>query len=125
MLRTACVATVIGSLFLLHGTVVIDKHEGAVIFWVDVALGALVSRTQVASGVVVGQSGLGGTFLLSSTKQINPMSALSLVAQHRAGGKNLLPRALGSVGRNQDVGPAQGVESPVGDVVQDVFHSGQ
>lgn len=35
---------------------------------------------------------------------------------------HLLPRALGSMGRHQNVGAAQRIVSAVGDVVQDVFH---
>lgn len=35
-------------LFLLDSTVVIDKHEGSIVLWVRISLGALVSRAEVA-----------------------------------------------------------------------------
>ena len=40
---TVSAAIIVGSLFLLDGAVVIDKHESAVVFWVDVTLGTLIS----------------------------------------------------------------------------------
>jgi hypothetical protein len=63
---TILVCGFVRSLFFLHGTVVIQEHEGAVVFGVGVALGALVSGAEVALGVVVRQGGLGGTFLCAS-----------------------------------------------------------
>jgi hypothetical protein len=59
---------IVGSLLLLDGAVIIHKDEGVVVFGVDVTLGALVSRAQIACGVIIGQSGLGGTLLVSSTR---------------------------------------------------------
>jgi hypothetical protein len=41
------------------------------------------------------------------------------IAQRRV---NSLPGTLGSVGGNQNVRPAKGIVSPVGDVVQYVLH---
>jgi hypothetical protein len=56
--RTISVCSIIGSLLFLYSTVVVDKDKGALIFRVDVTLGAFVTRAQVALGVVVGQGGL-------------------------------------------------------------------
>jgi hypothetical protein len=35
-------------LLLLDSTVVIDKHESAIVLWIRISLGALVSGTEVA-----------------------------------------------------------------------------
>jgi len=53
-------------LLLLDSAVVVHKHKGAVILGVGVALGALVSGAEVAFGVVIRQSSLGGTLLCTS-----------------------------------------------------------
>lgn len=37
----------------------------------------------------------------------------------------VLPGSLGPVGRDQDGGTTQRIESPVGDVVEDVFSHGE
>lgn len=114
---------IVGSLLLLNGAVIIHKHEGVVVFGVDVTLGALVSRAQIACGVIIGQSGLGGTLLVSSTRDGIRKWGLNnnTIAQRRV---NSLPGTLGSVGGNQNVRPAKGIVSPVGDVVQYVLHWG-
>ena len=64
---TIFVGRLVVRLLLLHGAVVVHKHKGAVIVGVGVALRALVSGTQVTFGIVGWESGLGGTFLRSSS----------------------------------------------------------
>lgn len=56
--RTILPATVVGSLLLLHSTVVVDKDESAVVLGVGVALGTLVAGAEVAFGVINWQKSL-------------------------------------------------------------------
>lgn len=55
-------------LLLLYSAVVVHEDEGAVIFGVDVTLRTLVSRAEIALGVVSRQGCLGGTLLRSSAR---------------------------------------------------------
>lgn len=52
-MRTIIIAVVIRSLLLLHGTVVVDKDKGAVVFGIGVTLGALIAWAQVALGIII------------------------------------------------------------------------
>lgn len=56
----------VSSLLLLHGAVVIDEDEGALVLGIGVTLRALVARAEVALRVVVRQSSLGGALLGAS-----------------------------------------------------------
>lgn len=62
----AVILRVIRCLFLLDSAIVVDEHERAVVLGIGVSLGTFVARTQIAAGVVLGQSSLGGALLLSS-----------------------------------------------------------
>lgn len=66
--QTISVASLIRSLLLFHGTVVIDKDESTLVLRVGVALGTFIAGTEVALGVVSGQKSLRGAFLLASVK---------------------------------------------------------
>lgn len=66
--RTIFITGLIVRLLLLYGAVVVDKHEGAFILRIDVALRTLVPGAEVAFGIVIGEGGLGGAFLCSSKR---------------------------------------------------------
>lgn len=74
----ARIVRVVRRLFFLDGAIIIDEDKGAVVLGIGVALGTLVSGTQVAAGIILGESGLGGALLLSSAIAIQyPMSFFS------------------------------------------------
>jgi phosphoglycerol transferase MdoB-like AlkP superfamily enzyme len=66
--HTIAICSFIISLLFLDSTVIVDKDKGAFVFGIDVTLGSLVTRAQVALGIVVGQSSLGWALLLSSVQ---------------------------------------------------------
>lgn len=68
MCHTIAICSFIISLLFLDSTVIVDKDKGALVFGIDVTLGSLVTRAQVALGIVVGQSSLGRALLLSSVQ---------------------------------------------------------
>jgi hypothetical protein len=66
--HTIAICSFIISLLFLDSTVIVDKDKCALVFGIDVTLGSLVTRAQVALGIVVGQSSLGRALLLSSVQ---------------------------------------------------------
>lgn len=119
---TISIVAIIGGLFLLDSAVVVHKHESAVVLGVDVTLRALVSRAQVAFGVIGRQSSLGSTLLRSSVDQRKKISLATFQRYTMARNGNTLPGSLGSVGRDQNMGSTKGIESPVGDIIKNVLH---
>jgi hypothetical protein len=119
---TISVVAIIGGLFFLNGAVVVHKYESAVVLGVDVTLCALVSRAQIALGVIGRQSSLGSTLLRASIDQREKLSSASLQRYTMARNGNTLPGPLGSVGRDQNMGSAKRIESPVGDIIKNVLH---
>lgn len=108
----------VSGLLLLHGAVVVDKHKSAVVAGVDVTLCAVIARAEVTLWVKCRQGSLGGTFLGTSVDQERCALAIVFRVCYTVPIEHSLPRALGSVGRHQDMRPAQGIVSPMGDIVQ-------
>lgn len=108
----------ISGLFLLHGAVVVDKHKSAVIARVDVTLCAVIARAEITLWVKCRQGSLGGTFLGTSVDQETRSLAIVFRVCYTVPIEHSLPRTLGSVGRHQDMRPAQGIVSPMRDIVQ-------
>lgn len=77
--HTVEIVRIVRSLLLLDSAIVVDKDESALVLGIGIALSALVSRTQIAGGIVRRKRGFGRAFLLSSLSPVSVFSSSFLL----------------------------------------------